>query len=242
MPDRSRIPPKPADFATYMQRTDRRQLNIDPATGNPRWKQWTWTAAESEQWTKFRQRCDELYLIYGDKKLRNTLAKDGMHLLIRETRRYDNHPRSGHKLLAKIAANGIIDDWMAFCIKQSTSLAKKPVRKRDSAVTQTPSISLRKIDSGEHVLSVRNSQTPRSRALPDGIRFTDIYRYVGTTPPKSIKDYELAGVAKRGIFRSRVSAPANDRNKKYYAWYVAVYVSKNGKRGSPCPPLIIPVL
>jgi hypothetical protein len=242
MPDRSRIPPRPADFAAYIQRTDNRQLSINPATGEPRWKGWTWTAAESEQWAKFRKRCDELYVVYADKNLKSTLVKDSMHLLIRETRNYDNNPRSGHKLLSKIAVKGMIDDWVTFRIKQSTSLEKKPVRNRNNTVKHVPTVSLRKIDIGIHVLSVRNPETPSSRALPEAIIFAEVFRDVGTKPPKSINDYKDVGVAKRGIFRSRVSSPADGNVKKYYAWYVTVYVSRNGKRGNMSQPLVVPVV
>ena len=103
MPDRSRIPPKPSDYSTYIQSTDNHQLSIDPQTGNPRWMTWKWTAQESVQWTKFRKRNDKLYVTYASKSVKNTTVKESMHALIRETKDYDNHRSTGHRLLMKVA-------------------------------------------------------------------------------------------------------------------------------------------
>jgi hypothetical protein len=88
---------------------------------------------------------------------------------------------------------------------------------------------------------VRNVQNTKSRALPEGVIFTDVFRYIGTEPPESIRDYELIGVAKRGMFNSRLDKLTFDR-KKYYAWYVAAYKSKKGKRGLPSEAIRVQII
>jgi hypothetical protein len=220
-----------------MINTDNRQLSIDASTGNPRWIAWEWKEDESKQWTKFRQRAEKLFLTYSDKKFKNTTVRDSMLLLIKETRRYDIHKSEAHHLLAKVQIKGTIDDWQTFHIKQGTSLEKKAERRSGEVGTQKPLIVVRKTDVGMHLLSVTNLETPKSRALPEGIAAVRVYRHIGTEPAKKQGDYKYAGIARRGIFRSHLSGLVPDSDKKQYASYIASYVSTHGKEGEPCLPV-----
>jgi hypothetical protein len=237
MPDRSRIPPKPSLFHAYMMNTDNHQLGIDEVTGNPRWMKWQWTEEESEQWSDFRKRSEQLYLVYADKNFKNTSVKEQMHSLIRETNRYDHGRSTGHQLLLAVKINGNMEDWQKFRIKQGTSLEKDPVRRSGEVGTLKPVLTVRKIDHGYHMLSVRNSESALSRARPEGMAGIRVYRFIGLQPPASVKEYQFAGPARRGIFRSLLSDLTLDSNKKYYAWYIARYVSTKGMEGSASEPV-----
>ena len=58
---KTRIPRKIKEFEDYINSTDDRQLAIDPATTQPYFKGYGWTAAESTDWTAFRTTSNALY-------------------------------------------------------------------------------------------------------------------------------------------------------------------------------------
>ena len=60
--------------------------------------------------------------------------------------------------------------------------------------------------------------------------------------PEALRDYELVGVAKRGIYLSRFDHVKLDHTKPYYAWYIARYRHRLGKIGMPSDVLCAMVL
>jgi hypothetical protein len=118
-----RISSKPSEFAPYMQSTDKLQLSIDITTGNPKWKVWGWTSAQSAQWTSYRNQSDTLFPQWSDKNHNNTDITDQMNILIKAVKKYDNDPLTGVHLLDKVALGGTISDCETFHVKRGTALA-----------------------------------------------------------------------------------------------------------------------
>src|ERR1700751_393680 len=99
----TRIPSTATEFPGYMDVTDNLQLSIDPSTGQPVYKNWGWSSAESAAWTGFRNQSDKLFLKLSDKKKSSTDVKDQMKILITTVKKHDHDPITGHHLLDKIA-------------------------------------------------------------------------------------------------------------------------------------------
>jgi Fe-S-cluster formation regulator IscX/YfhJ len=219
-----------------MQLTDNYQLTIDP--DNPPHKlyeKFTWTIAESTQWTDFRTQADALFSQYDSDLTVNTTIRNKMHTLIRQTNEYDHDRDTGHHLLDKVALHGNIDDCNIFKVKRLTSLADDTRTPTGDLGMLKPKVTIRDNNAGEHELEVTNPDTPDSSALPDGVSHALVFRCVkeaGVTPA-SIEDYYLVGTAKRGLFLYTFSDMTFDPAKKYFIWYIARYISKTGQIGEP---------
>src|SRR5438045_3231877 len=101
--EKTRIPREINRFAKYIGITDDRQLEIDPATTNPRWQNWGWTVSESGQWTAFRTTSDGLYNVYKQPDFRTDDVKNQLTALIKSVVAYDQE----HKLLDKISITAV---------------------------------------------------------------------------------------------------------------------------------------
>jgi hypothetical protein len=220
------------------------QLSIDPITGQPVYKNWNWTAADSAQWTAYRIASDKLFLKLSDKKKSSTDIKDQMKILITTVKKYDHDPITGHHLLDKIAISGTSSDAETFRVKRGTALAatgmataKKKGSSASGAVTQIPVLSMKLNSEGEHILNAINPDTPKSKAKPKGIKFLKVYRYIGTKPPIAISQYQFVANAKRGIAKSEFANIGLDANTKLWAWYIGRYESNKGVLGSASPAL-----
>jgi hypothetical protein len=241
----SRIPSEPSTFNTYMGVTDDYQLADDPDNpGNPRYKKWNWTDAESDQWTAFRTQTNTVFAQYDTEATVNKTVRDSMTTVMRQVNEYDHDGDTGHRLLDKVAVFGNLADWEIFRVKRSTSLADESVTRTGDVGSLRATLTLRSAGPGEHELGVNNPETPDSHALPVGIKFAEVYRYIGTpdTPPASVLNYAQIGVAKRGIFLSKIDDQTFDKTKKYYAWYIVRYQAENGDLGLPSDELIVQIL
>ena len=122
MPDRSRISRNIEGFVVYLDNSDDYQKDIDPATGDPRYLNWNWTADESAQWSEFRTNSDELFLVWANKKFRSDSISNALRLNIIKTVSYDHE----HHLLDRIAVSSMppacITDFNIFNIKRGTPL------------------------------------------------------------------------------------------------------------------------
>jgi hypothetical protein len=222
----TRIPTSIPAFVAYMDDTDNYQLvNVPPIN----YVRWTWTAAQSAQWTVYRTQCDKLWLLYSNKKgSRTTDIKDQFRTLIKQTHKFDHD----NKLLALIAIKGSNSDWEMFHIKAGTDLQDiTPTRTADPG-QKKPVLTIRKITHLQHQLTVRNPDKPKSGAMPKGMKFCKVYRYVASsqTPPTSTDQYKFIGNAKRGLIISTFT----DADAEKTAWYIACYETNAGKLGQPC--------
>jgi hypothetical protein len=228
-----------------MQTTDKLQLSINPSTGNPKWKDWGWTSAQSAQWTSYRNQSDTLFPQWADKNHNNTDTTDQMGLLIKAVKKYDNDPLTGFHLLDRVALSGTISDCETFHVKRGTALAA--VSHQGAATARTigglvtgpekPVLAVKKYDVGEHVIGVTNPDTPKSHALPAGIKFAKVYRFIGTAAPTALSQYQFVGNAKRGSVLSSFSdgdLAAFPAATTVYAWYIARYESNKGVLGDAC--------
>jgi hypothetical protein len=220
----TRIPVKPAEFAAYMGTTDDYQMKNTPAN----YTLWNWTAAESAEWHAFRQQSDSLYAQFSDKKHSNTDIKDQVKALVRLVRKYDNDKATGHKLLDKVASFGSISDCEIFHVKRGTPIAASRSVRRSGPGIQKPVLGVKNISHSQHQLTVTNPDTPRSKSLPEGIKFAKVYRFIGAAAPADIKQYEFIGNAKRGLIISDFSEGEQGK-----AFYLARYESSSGELGSP---------
>src|ERR1035437_9754536 len=121
--NRQRVSSVASEFAAFMQRTDDLQLSPGRVAGTHKWQDWGWTAAQSAQWTAYRNQCDLLYPKYADPKHVNTDITDEMNLLIANVKKYDNDHLTGARLLDKVALSGTISDCETFNVKRGTALA-----------------------------------------------------------------------------------------------------------------------
>jgi len=243
----SRIPRDITHFVQYMNDTDDWQLLTDPATGNPRWQNWGWTATDSGKWTAFRNKADTLFAKYSNKKFREADITEKLHLLIKDVVEYDHL----EKLLDSIGATkmppAVLDDYEHFRIKRGTVVADAtPTRVADSM--GEPAIVLKKTLHLMHLLAISNPEhetkgrgkhikevqvwraivaaaivpvpVPRESSAPDD----DAYRYVGE--------------ALRGTYKSEFSTA--DEGKT--AWYKARYKNTQGKLGDFSPALSVKIM
>jgi hypothetical protein len=244
MADRTRISSEPDVFAPYMDNTDNHQLSTDTSTSpnQPFFKTWGWTTAESQQWTAFRKQSDTLFLLYSDKKHVNTEARNEMTTLIKNVKAYDHNPLTGHHLLDKIAISGTINSCTIFKVKRGTPLVLTADKAGPLPGTLIPVITVRDNTEGEHKLAVRNREKPKSRAIPKGMKFCKVYRYIGTAAPTSISQYQFIVNAKRGLAISNFADIGLDANTKLWAWYIARYESTKGVLGNPSAAIKVGVL
>jgi hypothetical protein len=244
-----RIPQKTSDFAIYMQNTDNLQLSAGNPATTKKWQNWGWTAAQSTQWTAFRTQSDLLYPQYADENRNSKGITDQMNVLMKTTKKFDNDALTGFHLLDKVALSGSISDCETFRVKRSTPLANtshlgSPTTRSIGGIAVgtgaswgKPVLAIKKYDVGEHRLSVTNPDTPTSHALPDGIKFAKVYRYIGTVAPTGINQYMFVGNAKRGSVLSSFAdadLSAFPANTSVFAWYIARYESNKGVLGDAC--------
>jgi hypothetical protein len=240
--DHGRIPVEPAEFNTYMKATDNRQLLDDPDNaGHPLYEKYTWTEEESDQWTAYRNEAETLFLLYNTEATYTTVVRDSLVTLIRNVNEFDHDRDTGHHLLDKVALYGNITDWEIYRVKRLTALADETVTESPDLGTKKPLLTLRSSSPGVHEFAVTNPDTPKSKALPAGVAFTDVYRciYNAEKPPTTLGEYTLIGVPTRGIFLSKFEDQTFDRTKKYYASYMARYRGKSGEIGLFSNELIV---
>jgi hypothetical protein len=100
-----------------------------------------------------------------------------------------------------------------------------------------PVLSIKKYDVGEHIVGVVNPETPKSSALPDGIKFAKLYRFIGTVAPTALSQYVFVANAKKGKALSSFAdadLAAFPVGTVVYAWYIARYESNTGVLGDAC--------
>ena len=238
----TRIPTEPDVFAPFMDNTDNHQLSINPVSGQAYWKDWGWTTADSAQWTAYRTQSDKLYLLYSDKKHNNTENRNEMTTLIKNVKAYDHNPLTGHHLLDKIAIMGTMNSCSIFKVKRGTPLVLTADKIGPLPGTLIPVLTERLNTEGEHKLAVRNPLKPKSRAIPKGMKFCKVYRFIGTAAPTSISQYQFIGNAKRGLIVSNFAEIGLDPTAKLWAWYIARYESTKGVLGNPSKALKMGVL
>ena len=96
-----------------------------------------------------------------------------------------------------------------------------------------PALSISETRSLQHTLDAVNPGSPKSNALPAGMQFIWIKRFIGTAAPTDPDLY--AHVIFSGRFRS-VSNFAMTY-KRQQVWYIACYISTTGVVGNFCDPL-----
>ncbi|MGD0712207.1 MAG: hypothetical protein ABR968_13620 [Bacteroidales bacterium] len=229
MPDRSRIPRNTEGFVHYLDYTDEYQKDIDPATGNPRYENWGWTAFESAQWTQFRTDTDRLYAVWTDTKLRSDSISNELRLQIINTVSYDHE----HHLLDRIAVSPMppvsITDFNVFNIKKGTPLEDDAKTPASSPGMQAPSLFVRHVISGAIQLYVSNPDKPRSVAIPKGIKEIEVWQaeapFKGDEPTS--KDYTYVGGARYGKYIALFTG-ADTGNVAYFK---ARYKNSRGEHG-----------
>jgi len=105
----------------------------------------------------------------------------------------------------------------------------------DAMLTKHPSpvVSIHEIKNNQHVIDVRDPDSPKSRSLPDGIILLHIARFIGAVPPADPLQY--THLLYSGKFRNLSTFTAD--NKKQTAWYVAQYISPTGEESNWSEPV-----
>ena len=99
------------------------------------------------------------------------------------------------------------------------SLNRRPTR----PPRQKPELSVRATKHGRASLAVFDSSTPRSRAVPKGVRGVLVMACVGEVPSPEIRDWWLAGQRSRTRFEVEVPASARPGERVWFVahWYAA---------------------
>jgi hypothetical protein len=234
----SRISRQRGKFAGQIRVLDNLQVSAGEPPDTKKWENWLWKEVESQYVTSVRTQSDALMDIINAQRYCPPETKDKMALLIDEFMDYDHGPHNAHRLLDKIALNGSIDDCEKLAIKRGTSLAKEPGTTGTNVLINkvTPVLTERLNKIGRQVITVRNPETPNSGALPEGASRARVYRYIGTTSPTSLSQYESVGNAKRGLIEFTYTdiQPGEDR---LFAWYIARYEDTKGEVWDASDPL-----
>jgi hypothetical protein len=226
----SRIPRDIETFADYMEATDNRQLAIDPATTNPRFQNWTWTPAQSTDWTDFRDRSDALWALYENKAMRRTVNTENFYILIDEVVAYDQL----HKLLDKITTAAmppaVVDDFEIFNVVRGTPLADSTPTVSD-VIPPQPHIHVKEVTHLSHLLEVTNPAHTGPGKGP-GIKDIQVWRALvaGGAAEPDASAYTQIGDAERGRFTSTFE----EGDKRKDAYYKARMKGTNGKYGLFC--------
>ncbi len=227
----TRLPYKPADFVARMDVVDDLQLSPGTPPNAKKYLDWGWKDAESQHVTEVRKKADEYFELMKDKKNCPTTVRDQMTILIADFMAYDHGKNEPHNLWNKIADFGSITDCESAGVKRGTPLAKAPTQDDEVPVAEQvykALIGMRSNVIGSHLLSVVNSDSPSSRALPEGINAAVVFCYIGTEAPTNNEQYKKIGNAKRGLFLNKFTDLQPVEDKKLYAWYYVRYQnSKN---------------
>ncbi|HNR18658.1 MAG TPA: hypothetical protein PKN75_07465 [Bacteroidia bacterium] len=100
-------------------------------------------------------------------------------------------------------------------------------RTRVPVPNHAPQENIEKIQHLLHTLRITDPLTPDSKAKPQGLARINVYRYVGTTAPTAINQYQLYGSATKALFASEFTE--DEVGKK--AWYITQYENTRGERG-----------
>ncbi len=96
-----------------------------------------------------------------------------------------------------------------------------------------PALSIAETRSLQHTLDAINPASPKSKALPAGMQFIWIKRFIGAIAPTDPDLY--AHVSFSGKFRSVSNFGMT--YKRQQVWYIACYISTTGVVGNFCDPL-----
>jgi hypothetical protein len=135
-----------------------------------------------------------------------------------------------------------VDDCLTYNVVRGTSLQAAPSHHADDPTAYVPELKFLSYELGQHVISVTLSGLPGSKKLPDGMAFAKIYRYIGATPPTALKQYEMIGNAKYGLFRSNFADIVPEEGEVLIAYYYARYESKKGSLGNPGGVIKAPIM
>ena len=214
---------------------DDRQLLPVPTPGTFRWALWHWTKEESEYWTALREILEPLLQKYSNKKTITTDERNQVKITIKAAREFVGYGVNGHRLWLKIAAFGDDTDWATANVKFGTPLAKTPGKgKSDSTDMLLPELTIRHNIIGQQELHVVNPNTPNSVKLPKGMRFVNIFRYIGSVAPTKTSQFESIGNAYRGKFVSKLGSVETSGVARVYAYHIARYESNKGELGEFC--------
>jgi hypothetical protein len=78
-----------------------------------------------------------------------------------------------------------------------------------------------------HKLRITDPTNPNTKSKPKGVARINLFRYIGTEPPKKISDYQLVTSATKFL----VTSSFDDADVGKKAWYIVQYENTRGERG-----------
>jgi hypothetical protein len=96
-----------------------------------------------------------------------------------------------------------------------------------------PVLGISEIKNLQHRVDAHNSESPKSKGLPEGVCLMEISRYIGTTAPTDPSQYTHL------LFTGRSSNVSNflTTHRKLEAWYIARYIGTTGEEGNLSTPV-----
>jgi hypothetical protein len=132
------IPRTILEFDTYIRITNKRQLAVNAATGNPFWKDYNWTLAQSTEYKDRHDKwVDEVFKAWSTAALRTDVAKKTVPQFIRALIDYVNK----HKLIDKIktcdvVANADAGTWQFVLNRKKRSRREVGMKKTAEAMVK----------------------------------------------------------------------------------------------------------
>ncbi|MGD0709700.1 MAG: hypothetical protein ABR968_00820 [Bacteroidales bacterium] len=235
MSTKARIPREIAPFVPFMDETDDYQKAIDPVTTHFRYLNWGWTAAESAQYTTYRQQADALYDKWSDKKLRNTDITEQLHQTIDNTVKFDQV----HHLLDRISCSpmppAINTDFVVFKIKKGTPLADVSLTRAAFPAIKPPHVEVKKVIPGAIQLHVTNPDKPKSVARPKGIKEIEVW--MAKVPLRSLAPADTVYIYVGEVKRGKYVGNFTDADIGMVAYFKVRYKNTHGEH-SPFSPAI----
>ena len=133
------------------------------------------------------------------------------------------------------ALRKFVRQWLAFNSKvadadrEALGLKVKDIEPTPMPVPdRAPDITLDAIKHLSHKLRLTDPANPHTQSKPKGVRAIQVFRFIGTSAPSDISQYQYVGDATRFLFESKFTLA--DVGKT--AYYLARYVNTRGIPGN----------
>jgi len=133
------------------------------------------------------------------------------------------------------ALRKFVRQWLAFNSKvtdadrEALGLKVKDIEPTPMPVPdRAPDITIDAIKHLSHKLRLTDPANPHTQSKPKGVRAIQVFRFVGTSAPTDVSEYQFVGDATRFLFESKFTLA--DVGKT--AYYLARYVNTRGIPGN----------
>lgn len=145
-------------------------------------------------------------------------------------RQAKNDSRKAYTKLIRSVVNQYIRSNPAVANDDLVTLGLKvpdTIRTRVAVPDHSPRPALEAFAHLQHKIRITDPDNPNTKSKPKGVARINLFRYIGTTPPAKLSDYQLVTSATKFLVTSTFAD--EDVGKK--AWYIVQYENTRGERG-----------